>query len=160
MKNFRLLQKQLQTYKEHKHRNFNQQYFQQQQQQQQHQRHQAPPAAPNYDPKKDYYKILGVSPSATSKEIRKAYLNLTKKYHPDKIKANHNDKQESIHENMSQINEAYETLSDDDKRKEYDLSRSNPRRNTFPQGPRQNNMFKNPGSGFPFGNGFKMNFGL
>lgn len=160
MKNFRLLQKQLQTYKEHKHRNFNQQYFQQQQQQQQHQRHQAPPAAPNYDPKKDYYKILGVSPSATSKEIRKAYLNLTKKYHPDKIKANHNDKQESIHETMSQINEAYETLSDDDKRKEYDLSRSNPRRNTFPQGPRQNNMFKNPGSGFPFGNGFKMNFGL
>ncbi|CAI4886585.1 CLL_collapsed_G0029280.mRNA.1.CDS.1 [Saccharomyces cerevisiae] len=143
-----------------KHRNFNQQYFQQQQQQQQHQRHQAPPAAPNYDPKKDYYKILGVSPSATSKEIRKAYLNLTKKYHPDKIKANHNDKQESIHETMSQINEAYETLSDDDKRKEYDLSRSNPRRNTFPQGPRQNNMFKNPGSGFPFGNGFKMNFGL
>ncbi|CAI4044641.1 hypothetical protein SUVZ_10G1250 [Saccharomyces uvarum] len=160
IKNLRLLQKQLQTYKEQKHRNFNQQYFQQQQQQQQQQRHQAPPPGPSHNPQKDYYKVLGVAPAATSKEIRKAYLNLTKKYHPDKIKANHNDKEETIHETMSQINEAYEMLSDDDKRKEYDLSRSNPRRNTFAQGPRQNNMFKNPGNGFPFGNGFKMNFGF
>lgn len=159
IKNFRLLQKQLQTYKEQKHRNFNQQHFQHQQQQQQHY-HQAPPQGSNYDSKKDYYKILGVPPSATSKEIRKAYLNLTKKYHPDKIKANNNDKKESIHETMSQINEAYETLSDDDKKKEYDLSRSNPRRSTYAQGPRPNNMFKNPGNGFPFGNSFKMNFGF
>ncbi|EJS43156.1 jem1p [Saccharomyces arboricola H-6] len=162
IKNLRLLQKQLQTYKEQKHRTFNQQYFQQQQQQQhQHQqRHQAPPPGPTYNPKKDYYKILGVAPSANSKEIRKAYLNLTKKYHPDKIKANHNDNEESIHETMSQINEAYETLSDDDKRKEYDLSRSNPHRKPFAQGPKQNNMFKNSGNGFPFGNSFKMNFGF
>ncbi|CAI4043673.1 hypothetical protein SKDZ_10G1380 [Saccharomyces kudriavzevii ZP591] len=159
VKNFRLLQKQLQAYKEQKNRNFNQQHFQQQQQQQQQQQHQTPPQGSSYDPKKDYYKTLGVTPSATSKEIRKAYLNLTKKYHPDKVKANHNDEKESIHETMSQINEAYEALSDDNKRKEYDLSRSNPHRNTFAQGPRQS-MFKNQGNGFPFRNSFKMKFGF
>jgi molecular chaperone DnaJ len=65
---------------------------------------------------KNYYEILGVSPSASKDEIKKAYRELAKKYHPDK---NKNDKQ--AEEKFKEINEAYDVLSDDKKRKEYDI---------------------------------------
>src|SRR5260221_11548468 len=63
----------------------------------------------------DYYKILGVSKSATEEEIKKAYRKLARKLHPD---LNPNDKE--AHKKFQQINEANEVLSDPEKRKKYD----------------------------------------
>lgn len=62
--------------------------------------------------KKDYYEILGVSKSASKEEIKKAFYKLAAKYHPDK-KGGDEAK-------FKEINEAYQVLSDDKKRKEYD----------------------------------------
>jgi len=63
----------------------------------------------------DYYKILGISKSATEEEIKKAYRKLARKLHPD---LNPNDK--DAHKKFQQINEANEVLSDPEKRKKYD----------------------------------------
>jgi DnaJ-class molecular chaperone len=69
----------------------------------------------------NYYNILGVNESSTKDEIKRAYRTLQMKFHPDK---NHGS-QEAI--NMTQkINEAYETLGDDEKKDEYDMRRNNP----------------------------------
>ena len=64
---------------------------------------------------KDYYEILGVDKDASQKEIKKAYRKLAKKYHPD---MNKDDPDTS--EKFKEISEAYEILSDPDKRKRYD----------------------------------------
>jgi molecular chaperone DnaJ len=66
-------------------------------------------------PNKDYYAILGVSRSATDKEIKQAYRRLARKYHPD---VNPGDK--SAEARFKEINEANEVLSDPEKRKKYD----------------------------------------
>ncbi len=63
----------------------------------------------------DYYEILGVSRTATKTEIKKAYRRLAMKYHPDK---NPGDKE--AEEKFKLINEAYQVLSDDEKRAIYD----------------------------------------
>jgi DnaJ-class molecular chaperone with C-terminal Zn finger domain len=60
---------------------------------------------------KDYYKILGVSPNASPEEIREAYYRLAHKYHPDKG---------GDPEKFKEINEAYQVLSDKEKRAQYD----------------------------------------
>jgi molecular chaperone DnaJ len=65
--------------------------------------------------KKDYYEILGVSKSADAAEIKKAYRKLAIKYHPDK---NPDDKEAEA--NFKEAAEAYEVLSDDQKRQRYD----------------------------------------
>ena len=65
--------------------------------------------------KRDYYEVLGVSKSADAKEIKKAYRKLAMKYHPDK---NPGDKE--AEEKFKEINEAYEVLSDEEKRSTYD----------------------------------------
>jgi curved DNA-binding protein len=64
---------------------------------------------------KDYYKILEVSRDATEDQLRKAYRKLARKYHPD---LNPNNK--PAEEKFKEINEAYEVLSNSEKRKQYD----------------------------------------
>jgi curved DNA-binding protein len=64
---------------------------------------------------KDYYAILGVSKSASADEIKKAFRKLAVKYHPDR---NPGDKK--AEDRFKEISEAYEVLSDTDKRKKYD----------------------------------------
>lgn len=63
----------------------------------------------------DYYKILGLSKTATDKDIKKAYRKLARKYHPDL-----NPKDAEAEKKFKQINEANEVLSDPEKRKKYD----------------------------------------
>jgi molecular chaperone DnaJ len=64
---------------------------------------------------KDYYEILGVSKGATEKEIKAAYRKLARKHHPDV-----NPGDTSSEESFKRISEAYEVLSDPEKRKKYD----------------------------------------
>ena len=66
--------------------------------------------------KKDFYSILGVSRSASESEIKKAYFGLAKKYHPDV------NKDPSAKNKFAEINTAYETLGDADKKKNYDAT--------------------------------------
>lgn len=61
---------------------------------------------------KDYYKILGVSPTASQSEIKSSFYRLAKMYHPDVNK--------NTAEKFKEINEAYETLSDEFKKRVYD----------------------------------------
>lgn len=62
----------------------------------------------------DYYDVLGISRSADDKEIKKAYRNLARKYHPDVCK------DPGAEEKFKEINEAYSVLSDEQKRAQYD----------------------------------------
>ena len=71
---------------------------------------------------KNYYEILEVDKHASSDIIKKAYTTLAKKYHPD---LQPDDQKEDAKKKLQKINEAYETLSNEELRKEYDTSLSN-----------------------------------
>ncbi|MCW2914941.1 MAG: chaperone protein DnaJ [Actinomycetia bacterium] len=68
---------------------------------------------------KDYYKVLGVSKTATQAEIKKSYRKLARQFHPD---ANKGDS--DAEDRFKEISEAYDVLSDDKRRKEYDEARA------------------------------------
>ncbi|RKW21079.1 molecular chaperone DnaJ [Candidatus Gracilibacteria bacterium] len=78
----------------------------------------------------DFYEILGVDKNASTEEIKKAYRKLAMQYHPDRNKSD-----PEAEKKFKEVNEAYSTLSDENKRKQYD-------------------MFGKANGGNPFGGGF------
>lgn len=88
---------------------------------------------------KDYYKILGISRNATQEEIKKAFHRLAHKYHPDKG---------GDTKKFKEINEAYQVLSNKEKRAQYDRFGT-----TF-----EGASFEGAGQGSPFGQGFGFDF--
>lgn len=131
----------------------------QQQQQQQHFHHQQQQrqqqAKAQGPPKNDYYKILGVSKTATQQEIKKAYREMTKQFHPDKYKGD--ESKEEIEHKMTQINHAYEVLSDEKTRKDYDDFGDDPNDTDRKSGAQQGSG--NPFAGFNFQHGNNGGFG-
>ena len=93
---------------------------------------------------KDYYQTLGVSKTASEKEIKQAYRKLARKHHPD---VNPGDK--AAEARFKEINEAYEVLGDPDKRKKYDELGANWR--MYEQAQQQGAGF--PSGGNPFAGG-------
>ncbi|POM26581.1 Chaperone protein DnaJ [Actinomadura rubteroloni] len=71
---------------------------------------------------KDYYKVLGVAKTASQEEIKKSYRKLARQFHPD---ANRGDA--DAEERFKEVSEAYDVLSDEKRRKEYDAVRAMPR---------------------------------
>ena len=65
--------------------------------------------------KRDYYEVLGVDKSTGEREIKKAYKKLAMKYHPDRTQGN-----KELEEKFKEIQEAYEVLTDSQKRAAYD----------------------------------------
>jgi curved DNA-binding protein len=101
----------------------------------------------------DYYRLLGVSKTASKDEIKKAFRKLAMKYHPDKTKGNKEDE-----EKFKKINEAYAVLSNDEKRKQYDMFGAEGFSRRFSQedifrGFDFNSIFKEFGIGDMFGGG-------
>jgi len=73
---------------------------------------------------KDYYYFLGIPQNASAEDIKKAYRKLSLKYHPDK-----NDNDEFFSDRFREIQEAYETLTDTDRRRLYDQNLDSQKRN-------------------------------
>ena len=70
----------------------------------------------------DYYQLLGVSYSATEKEIKKSFRNLSKKYHPDGYPNASSEKILELQKEFARISEAYDTLSNENKKRKYDIN--------------------------------------
>jgi DnaJ-class molecular chaperone len=94
-----------------------------------------PPQQIDFDPKVDYYKSLGVGPKATADEIKRAYRNLAKQYHPDSTGGD-----KAKESRFKDISNAYDVLGDAKKRALYDQIRAG--------GGAQSGF---PGGGFPGG---------
>jgi molecular chaperone DnaJ len=102
--------------------------------------------------KRDYYEVLGIGKSASEDEIKKAYRQLAKKYHPD---LNPDDK--AAEAKFKEVNEAYEVLSDGDKRARYDQFGHAGVDPNFGGGAGGGNPFQ--GAGFDIGDIFDSFFG-
>lgn len=90
----------------------------------------------------DYYKVLGLSSNATKDEIKEAFRNIAKKFHPDKHSASPKSVRDGATVRFKQASEAYEVLVDDHKRADYNL-RSN-----------RSNQGGPSGSGYGYGYGY------
>ncbi|KAJ3083276.1 DnaJ sub C member 3 [Quaeritorhiza haematococci] len=118
--------------------------------------------------RKDYYKVLGVPRDASTRDIKKAFRKLAQKWHPDKYEGDL--PQEQVVKKMSEINEAYEVLSNDELRARFDNGDDPNDQNGHSGAHDMFNQFFAQG-GFPFGHGsrgsgggggpfqFKFNFG-
>ena len=95
--------------------------------------------------KRDYYEAMGLNKSASDDEIKKAYRKLAKQYHPD---LHPGDKE--AEEKFKELNEAYEVLSDKDKKARYDQ---------FGHAGVDPNFGGGAGGSDPFGGGFGVDFG-
>jgi curved DNA-binding protein len=102
---------------------------------------------------RDYYQTLGVSKNATQEEIKSAFRKLARKYHPDTAK----DKK-SAEERFKEINEAYEVLSDPEKRKKYDAYGANWQQGGFQPPPGGGGAYEGFPGGFKEG-GVEFHFG-
>lgn len=100
--------------------------------------------------KKDFYQTLGVTKSASPDEIKKAYRKLAMQYHPDKNQGN-----KKAEEKFKEISEAYEVLSDAEKKKNYDMfGHAGINGNPFGGAGGQGGNPFGRGGGNPFGGGF------
>lgn len=94
----------------------------------------------------DHYKVLGLSKNATRDEIKEAFRNLAVKYHPDKHSQSSNTVRENATLRFKQVSEAYEILSDDRKRANYD-TRYSAANNT--------NYYRNKYNNYGYGYGYE-----
>ena len=97
----------------------------------------------------DYYKILEVSENADILKIKKQYRKLAMKYHPDR-----NAGDERAAKKFREITEAYEVLSNEEKRKEYDYKRENENNHTKKKNDKENFKNKYSENNFSFGKEF------
>ena len=97
----------------------------------------------------DYYKILEVSENADILKIKKQYRKLAMKYHPDR-----NAGDERAAKKFREISEAYEVLSNGEKRKEYDYKRENENNHTKKKNDKENFKNKYSENNFSFGKEF------
>ena len=70
--------------------------------------------------KRDYYEVLGVDKGASEGDIKKAYRKAAMKYHPDKFANASDAEKKDAEEKFKEINEAYQILSDPQKKQQYD----------------------------------------
>ena len=70
--------------------------------------------------KRDYYEVLGISKGASEDEIKKAYRKAAMKYHPDKFSNASEQEKKDAEEKFKEVNEAYQVLSDAQKKAQYD----------------------------------------
>jgi len=93
---------------------------------------------------KDYYETLGVPKTATEAEIKKAFRKLARQHHPDVVKEK---EKKSAEAKFKEINEAYEVLSDPEKRKKYDTLGADWERGGAQQTPPNWQQYAQPGAG-------------
>ena len=101
--------------------------------------------------KKDYYEVLGVAKNENAKEIKQAYRKLAIKYHPDR-----NEGDENAEDKFKEAAEAYEVLSNQEKRSRYDQfgHKGMSGAGGFPGGMNMDDIFSQFGDIFGFGSSF------
>ncbi|KAL9425733.1 hypothetical protein AB3S75_032655 [Citrus x aurantiifolia] len=107
----------------------------------------------------DHYRVLGLSKNATRDDIKEAFRNLAVKYHPDKHSQSSNTVRENATLRFKQVSEAYEILSDDRKRANYDIRYSaTNNKNYYSNNSRAGgygNQYNNYGYGYGYGYEYK-----